>query len=474
MSEKESDAVLRYKSMIEEEGRVHGYFDTDEIDEVTTYYESDERFDLALDAVEYGLSLHPGNPELVLKKIKYLLWEEKLDEAEALLNKQNPDSEIVLLFRVELLLLRRDFDAAQSVIDTLFRSDDLTLDTCFDIVGLLIDLASLDDVTRFVHRAMKVYPEGEIELYRELASAYEMHDEDKKAIDIYNLLLDQDPYSATDWFSLAKVYALDRNYEAAIEACDFALTVSDGDEDMIVFMGRCYYDVEMYEKAIEVFKELLEFDTKKAIAYELISQCYMKLEKPAESVCYLEKAVEIDADRAALYYQLATGYYDLGNREKVYEMLRKTLELNAIYPDAQAFLGELYLQDGHPEEALKYFLGALKWLFSEEITEELLALTGDAYYRLGDIENTIRYYELSLEKNPYNVKLIFKLIMVYFNIQDQTHVSEWMYRLESYAAEVDRLTDISDENREEIRQVKQVLNTLKAILRDTLNEDISE
>lgn len=469
MSEKKSELLLRYESMVN--NHTSGYFDTDEIDEISFQYELDDEFQKALDVVEYGLCLHPDNPELNLKKVKYLLQLDRMEDADALLGKLPLDSEMALLLQTELFLVQSDLDSALSVIDTLLSSEDLTLDACFDVIDLLLDFASLDHISGFVSRAVALFPEGEADLYRELAAIYEAREEYGQVVDIYNRLLDKDPYSVADWFNLAKVQALQKDYYSAVDACDFALTISEGDESLLSFKGYCYYDAAIYDKAIETFLELLNTGSEKSVVYELIAECYMKQNNCADAIRNLDMAVKLDGNNASLYYQLATNYYDSGNREMAFQMLFKSLELNPDDYDAYSFVGELYLQDNESEKALEYLQKAYS-LMPEAENGELLGFFGDAYAQLNRHDEAISYFERALEKDRYNVKLLFRLIMAYFNVDDQEKVSELVQRLESYTSGADELTDITEENRVELKQVKQVLESLKDVLRDALDEKL--
>lgn len=122
-------------------------------------------------------------------------------------------------------------------------------------------------------------------------------------------MLDRDPYSYVDWFNTAKIHALKKDYDKAVDACDFALTAKEGDETILSFKGYCLYDNENYAQAIEVFKELLDVIEDKSMIYELIAECFTKLEKNEDAIRYLDKALSYTPDNANLYYQQASNYY---------------------------------------------------------------------------------------------------------------------------------------------------------------------
>ena len=78
-AKKPNELIDRYEEMLR--GTVSCYFDTDEIDEISDYYESKGQLSKALHAIEFGLNLHPDNVDLKLKEARYMLYLDRADEA---------------------------------------------------------------------------------------------------------------------------------------------------------------------------------------------------------------------------------------------------------------------------------------------------------------------------------------------------------------------------------------------------------
>ena len=81
-AKKPNELIDRYEEMLR--GTVSCYFDTDEIDEISDYYESKGQLSKALHAIEFGLNLHPDNVDLKLKEARYMLYLDRADEAKEL------------------------------------------------------------------------------------------------------------------------------------------------------------------------------------------------------------------------------------------------------------------------------------------------------------------------------------------------------------------------------------------------------
>ncbi|MCP9612074.1 tetratricopeptide repeat protein [Coprobacter tertius] len=467
MSKKEKSGLLaRYEFMLEHDESC--YFDTDEWEEIAYQYEIDDKYQEALEAINRGLSMHPGNIALNIKKSRYLMSLDNIDEAEELIYSIPHDSEDAVLIRAELCFIKAKPEEAVRLLHGLLKSDEISVELCFEIMDMYIDFGYFEDLVTFIYEADKVLSDGS-ELLRELALMYEDRQELDKAEELYNLLIDRNPYSAVDWFNLAKINAINKEYEKAIDACDFALTVNDGDENILSFKGYCLYDLGEYEKAIEVFDEYARISDEKAVAYELMSECYVKLLHYDIGIEYLKKALEYSPDNTNLYYQLATDYYDIGNREKAFECLLKAIKLEPNDADALSFMGEILIDENKLEQAESFLRKSIE---IDATNAEAFVLLGDIMVREEKYEESVSCYEKARKITPYDVKLIFKLTLSYYNIGAQDKAEELIKYLEESTSHIDEIPDIPEENKSELLETKEMLEQLREILKNNLGENL--
>ncbi len=467
MSEKKGSGLLaRYEQMLKEKGNY--YFDADEWEEIAYQYELTDRYKDALEAINHGLSIHPGNISLNVKKARYLLDIDAIEEAEKLIYSLPNDSVDAILVRAEIHFIQSRPQKANLLLRNLLNSEEISCDLCFEIMDMYLDFGYFDELVEFVNEADNLLSDGS-ELLRELALIYEDKQDLNKSIEIYNKLIDRNPYSTVDWFNLAKVYALQKKYEKAIDACDFALTTKDDDENILSFKGYCLYDQGSYREAIDVFLEYAKVADEKSIAYELVAECYVKLEQNGEAIKYLNEALSLSPESSNLYYQLATNYYDMGNTPKTIECLIKTLEIDPEDAEALVFMGEIKVDEKKLDEAKQYLVRAFK-IDSSNI--DVLTLLGDIATEQEDIEESILYYEKALEINPYDVKLIFKLILAHYNTGNQDKAASLIKHLDESTLKIDDIEEISEENKNELKQTKEMLDKLRNILRKNLDENL--
>lgn len=459
-----NELIERYEQMLAGTGSC--YFDSDEIDEIADYYESKGQLPKALHAIEFGLKLHPDDVDLRLKQARYLLYLDRASEAREIMSEVVDFSPDATLIRAELQFLDGHVKQAHELMLSLLDSDDLREDICFDAIDIYADYDCFDGLVEFVQKAETVLPDSR-ELLREMAEICEDRSEYDRAIVIYNKLIDKDPYSVADWFSLAKVEALLKHYDKAIEACDFALAVKQDDEAVLSFKGYCYYDSGQYDKAIEMFKEYAAITQEKSVAYELIGECYIKREDYNHALTFFHKALEADPGNSNICYQLATCYYDLGKIREAIIYLQDTISLDERDDEAHSFLGEIFLQVGDYEKAYRHLSRSLA-LNSDD--RETLRLKGVACLHMGYYEEAIQAFEKVLQEDRYDLQSRFNLVLAYVR-NGKEDEAEYQIELIDKMAHTFDFGELPQEEQQQWKNVQKAIQSLKDFLLGSIKPD---
>lgn len=465
MSTEESADLFRRYEEKKKLGNIP-YFDVDEFEEIAFHYEIKGIYREALIAVRNGLKQHPDNTDLLIKEAKYLLYLEQTDEVEKRLSYLPYEDEEVVMIKAELYFSKGDYKRAVSLLNNLLNHENFSSELCLDILDLFVDFNRLSEMAEFADKALKQISDT-TEILRELASIYEEKEQHDLALKMYDQLLDQNPYSNADWLNLAKIYAIKKDYETAIEACDYALAIDENDMDALSFKGYCLYDSKRYEEAIVIFNEYAQNEGNKNIAYELIAECYSALKKTKEAIDYLTKAYEINPYDVEICYQLAANYFAVGEMQRAIVFLEKAIVIDDKDASLYSFLGEIYLR-------LKDFklaennLG--KAIFLDPNNEDIYILLGDSKVLQNMPEEAIPYYNEALNLTPYNIKATLKLILAEYNAGNQEKAASLLKHLDNIIN--NNISEIPDNNKDDIIQTKNMLEKLRNILRDNLDEKI--
>lgn len=166
----------------------------------------------------------------------------------------------------------------------------------------------------------------------------------------------------------------------------------------------------------------------------------------------IERSEEELLDEAYKYYQTAfthdlfdfkslyfLGFYELRNEqnEEAIEYFLQALaigdESHGLYPSANYNLAYAYLQEDKVEEALNYALAAYEYYEDPFYKADAGKLGGLLYARLGEAENAISYYNLSIELNPRDFYTLYYLLELYLekkSIESANMTAEKIFLLE--------------------------------------------
>ena len=419
----------------------------------------------ALHAIKFGLNLHPDNVDLKLKEARYMLYLDRADEAKRIMSELADYSLDATLIRAELLFIDGYMKDGHALLLAMLDNDDIREDFCFDAVDIYTDYDCFDELVEFVEKAGKVLPDSR-ELFREMAAICEERSEYERSVIIYNKLIDKDPYSLQDWFSLAKVEALLKHYDKAVEACDFALAVKENEESIISFKGYCYYDSGQYEKAIEQFLEYESITKEKSVAYELIGECYVKLDDNNNALKFFHKALDIEPSNSNICYQLATCYYELGDIQKAVVYLRDTLSLDSRDDEAHSFLGEILLKEGDYEEAYYHLSKSLEL---NEDDMETMKLKGEACLHLEYYEEAVSVFETVLREDSYDLHCRLKLALAYAKMDDDANAERQIQIIDQMSQSSD-FSGLPNEKSQQWKNVHGAIQSLKRFLLDHIDD----
>lgn len=462
MNQSLDQLVRKYEEMIGQEKSV--YFDADQIEAIAFSFESKEDFMEALKVVNYGLQLHPANPSLLLYKAKYLLFLDYIDAAGELIPLLSEDSEEATLIRIEYQFARGNFENGFDLINQ--QMDNLSWEFALDVVNILWGYVTYEEIISYILSALKKLP-GNPQLLIELATIYQDNNDENKAIEIYNELLDCDPYQIEVWRELAKTYSLLKEYDKAIEACDFALAIEGNSPEILCLKGYCQYDSNEFSAALQTFMEYEQSGDDLNRAYEYISDCYIKMEQIANAIEYLNKALELKPENQYLLYQLAFCYQDMGNTPMAKEYLRKSLALNDSQLECHALLGEILIQEENYGEAFEAYQRALK-LDPENV--ELLATLGDLCERLDRMNDAVVFYQKAHEIRKYDIKILFRLLLGYYATAQMDKAAVLSEEITELTEQIHSETlGLTDEEKREIEEASAMVETLKKLLQEIID-----
>ncbi|TXT62440.1 MAG: hypothetical protein BAJALOKI3v1_580018 [Promethearchaeota archaeon] len=130
--------------------------------------------------------------------------------------------------------------------------------------------------------------------------------------------------------------------------------------DQLYQKGKAYYKSQNYEKALEIFSELKDYDEKHLIALKFLSLCYAHLEDYKNAIKTFEKGIELDENNEVFWMNLVKALFQVGNHKK---LIKKARMAKQKFPNNEFFcniIGVAYLNLNDIEKAIDSFKKALR------------------------------------------------------------------------------------------------------------------
>ncbi len=119
---------------------------------------------------------------------------------------------------------------------------------------------------------------------------------------------------------------------------------------------------------------------------------------------FIESLIQDNPNDIEAYNLLAIAYRLKGDFEKAMSVLKKSLKLDPDYPDTHYHLGLLHYEKGDYIKAIEEFYKAIENYLPKEKNwkSDAYAALGEAFYKLGMLENAIKSWRKALEIYPKN------------------------------------------------------------------------
>lgn len=165
----------------------------------------------------------------------------------------------------------------------------------------------------------------------------------------YNKLIDKNPYSAPYWFGLARCYFEQQLFDKAIEACDYAIVSDEEFADAYMMKGHAFYQLGNEESALENYTLAEKYKAVSPnflhmfIGFNEISKGHWE-----EGYRHLELVIHSkDTDSTmlpSLYAHVAICLYNLGEKRQADLFFKKAHEIGP--KDAEPYLieGGMYME----------------------------------------------------------------------------------------------------------------------------------
>lgn len=217
-----------------------------------------------------------------------------------------------------------------------------------------------------------------------------------------------------DEYKRAIDYALDREYEKAIQSFDAALKLNPDDLEVRHVFGTLLLDQGLFHKAEAHFSDTLEIAPDEPRAHFGLGEVFLAMGATQKALDEYHAAVQLDRNYVDPRLRIASLYE--GRDHEAAAELKTAIQINPQRADSYVLLGQIYLRNKQYQQAAEQFEKALS----------IDPNNSDAHYRLGQAyvsletpEKAIKEYKAALQRAPINADLHYDLGLAYYAAGNQ-------------------------------------------------------
>ena len=395
------------------------FFDSEEFEEIILHYLDMGKAALAKKALKLALEQHPKSTGLKLVQVEMLVYDDKLELAEKLLNELyaiEPTNEEIYIQKANICSKRDQHEKAVELLKTALKYTDDYADV-YNLIGMeYLFMDNLEKAKENFIKCLEEDLEDQSALYN-VVYCFEFLDQNQEAIAYLNKYIDKNPYSEIAWHQLGRLHYGVKEYENAIRAFEYATLIDDEFLGAFMEKAKAYERLKKYEEAIESYSRTIELDDATSYALLRMGKCYEKLGNKALALKHFNQTVHEDPLLDKGWIAITDFYIRQKNYQKALFFENKALAIdnqNHLYWKRYASINK---QMNFFEEAEFGYRKAVE--FGETGLETWLFWV-DILQFLGEFESAIQTLLQASEYFPEENEVEYRLAGLYFMLTQNT------------------------------------------------------
>ncbi len=181
----------------------------------------------------------------------------------------------------------------------------------------------------------------------------------EQAAQAYENACELDPWAFNDHLSLGQVYQVLERFTQAIGALKRACQLKPQSPQANYALGVCYYEVADYDQAAVFCGKAAQLDDDNEAIKASLGDIYVKQGQYYDAINAYKQALEIDGDQTEIMVKLGTTYVQMKRFGPAELILKKAIDAQPDKPAPQIAMGFCQLKQGHYQQALAFYQGAL-------------------------------------------------------------------------------------------------------------------
>ncbi|MDB4097505.1 tetratricopeptide repeat protein [Flavobacteriaceae bacterium] len=324
-----SDSILKFESMIKSNQFL--FFDTDEFESIIIYYLESGNSSMANKAIKMAIDQYPNNTSILLLKVEALIFENKIEEAEKIINilfEVDKNNSEIIIQKSRILSKRKKHSESINLLTKINKDCEFYSDALIMIGKEYLFIDNFENAKEKFKEYIKDF-QLDYAVLNNLLYCFDALGNPDNTVNYLNDFLELNPYCEVAWHQLGKQYLKKELYKEALTAFDFAIISDDSFVGAYLEMGKVLEKLNKINQAIEQYEIVIKIDEPNPFALFRIACCHNKLGNFELAISYYNKTVIEDPVHDSAWMSLASNYYKQKDFIEAKNHLIKAIEIDS-------------------------------------------------------------------------------------------------------------------------------------------------
>lgn len=342
------------------------YLDSDDFADIAEYYYQNGRLEDANAVIEEALGMFPGAAALWIFKARMALQtEENVEKAYHCIDniEDKSDWEYAFMLAEIMLFDNKQEEANVLLYDRLSELEDEEQDRFRrDVATVYTEYELFDKAKEWFEQ---ISPDNDNE-YKELRGRISMGNGNfEESENIFQELLEENPYSSHYWNNLASLQFLKNNFNDSITSSEFSIAINPDDSEAILNKANGLFGLGNYEEALTYYNKYSTLEPDDATGEMLKGVTQIHLSNPEKALVHFKKAEQMSTHASSnlreIYQEMAFTLSRLGYVEEALSYIEKKQHAkNDNYSETMLLKGHVLLEHDYLEMAQEAFQEAVR------------------------------------------------------------------------------------------------------------------
>ncbi len=265
--------------------------------------------------------------------------------------------------QVESLMNNADYNTAQKLAKKYLNQNPYHHDLRKLLVKIYVSIQKEYDAISNLLVLIKAFPD-DINLYIQIADLYRDTHQSKKAVHYYSYILSQDKYNLHAMKALALIYYNNKQKDSALKLYRQLVSLVDNENEKLEYyeiLGSLYSSMGQYEKAIVVYKKVLEKNSANIEVLKDMRRIYLKLKDTDNVLYYSRTLINLEPDNYKYYEEIIDLLFHLHMYEEALSYAQKAIDLpNADVYTLKNYIAKIYIYTGKIDDSIELITETIK------------------------------------------------------------------------------------------------------------------